>query len=68
MRFQNPYVDAWVERFDPSRTRVKNRFFDEDHPVVLRKAGHELLGALKHKVPAQVGKDDEGGHAMLLVK
>jgi hypothetical protein len=41
---------------------VVNRFLDKQDLVVFRQASHQVLGTLKHKIPAQVAKHDQGRH------
>ena len=37
----------------------RDRFFPEKQPVLLGKARHQVLGALQHEIPAQMGKADQ---------
>jgi hypothetical protein len=41
---------------------VVHRFLDNEDAVMFRQAIHQVLGTLKHKVPAQMAKHDKGWH------
>lgn len=43
--------------------RVVHRLLDEQHAVVLRESGMQVLGTLEHEVAAQVRKRDQAFHA-----
>jgi hypothetical protein len=41
---------------------VVDRFLDDEDTVMFRQTIHQVLGTLKHKVPAQMAKHDKGWH------
>jgi hypothetical protein len=41
---------------------VVDRLLDDEDSVVFGQAIHQVLGTLKHEVPTQVAKHDQGWH------
>jgi hypothetical protein len=37
----------------------RHRLFPDDHSVIAGKTRHEMLGALEHEVPSQMGKAEQ---------
>lgn len=63
MRAQHLDTREGLQPLHITAVRVVHRLLDEQHAVVLRESGMQVLGTLEHEVPAQVRKRDQAFHA-----
>ena len=59
VRTQHSDVLLRSSHFQAGGTFVSHRLLDEVDAPVARQARHQLLRALEHEIPAQMGEDDE---------
>jgi hypothetical protein len=62
VRAQHRHALARRQPLQRGARRVGHRLFHEEHRMALRDAREQLLRALVHEIPAQMGKDDQCGH------